>query len=78
MAVIVCTLLVLHIPMHGSLRALSIPSHCLLTVAKDVDEFVVLGSTLDDSPGECLDKVKTTTSILLKTSQQVTNELPWP
>ena len=36
--------------------------HCLLTVAKDVDEFVVLGSTLDDSPGECLDKVKTTTA----------------
>ena len=45
--------------------------HCLLTVAKDVDEFVVLGSTLDDSPGECLDKVKTTTSMLLKTSHQV-------
>ena len=26
MAVIVCILLVLHVPMHGSLRALSIPS----------------------------------------------------
>jgi N6-L-threonylcarbamoyladenine synthase len=33
--------------------------HCLLTVAKDVDEFVVLGSTLDDSPGECLKKKQT-------------------
>lgn len=31
--------------------------HCLLTVAKDIDDFVVLGSTIDDSPGECLDKI---------------------
>lgn len=31
--------------------------HCLLTVAHSVDEFSILGSTLDDSPGEALDKI---------------------
>ena len=31
--------------------------HCLLVVAKKVDEFVLLGSTYDDAPGEAFDKV---------------------
>ncbi|XP_075970722.1 tRNA N6-adenosine threonylcarbamoyltransferase, mitochondrial-like [Anticarsia gemmatalis] len=31
--------------------------HCLLALAKDVDEFVLLGKGLDNAPGEVLDKV---------------------
>lgn len=31
--------------------------HCLLAVAQDVDEFILLGQSLDDSPGETFDKV---------------------
>ncbi|XP_050342873.1 tRNA N6-adenosine threonylcarbamoyltransferase, mitochondrial-like [Nymphalis io] len=30
--------------------------HCLLTVVKDVDNFLLLGGTLDNAPGEVLDK----------------------
>lgn len=30
--------------------------HCLLTVVKDVDNFLLLGNTLDNAPGEVLDK----------------------
>jgi len=31
--------------------------HCLLGIAKDVDDFVILGSSINDSPGEALDKI---------------------
>ncbi|XP_026751390.2 tRNA N6-adenosine threonylcarbamoyltransferase, mitochondrial-like [Galleria mellonella] len=31
--------------------------HCLLAVAKDVDEFLLLGEGLDNAPGEIMDKV---------------------
>ena len=31
--------------------------HCLLSVCHDPDKFSVLGSGLDDAPGEILDKV---------------------
>ncbi|XP_013136663.1 PREDICTED: probable tRNA N6-adenosine threonylcarbamoyltransferase, mitochondrial [Papilio polytes] len=30
--------------------------HCLLTVVKDVDNFLLLGQTLDNAPGEVMDK----------------------
>lgn len=30
--------------------------HCLLSVAKDLDDFLLLGQSLDDSPGEAFDK----------------------
>jgi N6-L-threonylcarbamoyladenine synthase len=30
--------------------------HCLLALARDIDSFVLLGETVDDSPGEALDK----------------------
>lgn len=31
--------------------------HCLISIVKDVDEFLLLGKSLDDAPGEALDKV---------------------
>ncbi|KAL4222210.1 putative tRNA N6-adenosine threonylcarbamoyltransferase [Mactra antiquata] len=31
--------------------------HCLLSVAKDIDDFLLLGTCLDSSPGEAFDKV---------------------
>jgi len=31
--------------------------HCILGIAKDIDDFVLLGASKDDSPGETLDKV---------------------
>jgi N6-L-threonylcarbamoyladenine synthase len=31
--------------------------HCLLAVAKNVDEFLLLGESVDSAPGEVLDKV---------------------
>uniref|UniRef100_A0A0R3WQJ2 N(6)-L-threonylcarbamoyladenine synthase n=1 Tax=Hydatigena taeniaeformis TaxID=6205 RepID=A0A0R3WQJ2_HYDTA len=31
--------------------------HSLLALAKDVDEFLLLGTSLDMSPGDCLDKI---------------------
>ena len=31
--------------------------HCLLAVAKDVTDFLLLGSNLDSAPGDVLDKV---------------------
>ncbi|VDD75695.1 unnamed protein product [Mesocestoides corti] len=31
--------------------------HSLLAVAKDVDDFLLLGTSLDISPGDCLDKI---------------------
>lgn len=31
--------------------------HCLLAVARDVDDFLLLGTTVDTSPGEVFDKV---------------------
>lgn len=31
--------------------------HCLLAVAQDVDKFLLLGTTLDDAPGEAFDKI---------------------
>ena len=31
--------------------------HCLLTVAQDVDRFLILGDCLDSAPGDCLEKV---------------------
>lgn len=31
--------------------------HCLLAVVKNVDEFILLGQSLDDAPGEAFDKV---------------------
>jgi len=30
--------------------------HCLLALASDIDQYVLLGSSIDNSPGECLDK----------------------
>ena len=32
--------------------------HCLLAVAKDIDDFELLGSSLDTAPGEAYDKVR--------------------
>lgn len=31
--------------------------HCLLTFVKDIDTFLLMGESLDDAPGEALDKV---------------------
>lgn len=31
--------------------------HCLLTVARSIEDFDILGTTLDDAPGEAFDKV---------------------
>ncbi|VDK40228.1 unnamed protein product [Taenia asiatica] len=31
--------------------------HSLLTLARDIDEFLLLGTSLDMSPGDCLDKI---------------------
>lgn len=31
--------------------------HCLLSVVKSVDDYLLLGQSLDDAPGEALDKV---------------------
>ncbi|CAH0556660.1 unnamed protein product [Brassicogethes aeneus] len=31
--------------------------HCLVAVAKDVDEFLLLGESIDDAPGEAYDKM---------------------
>ena len=31
--------------------------HCLLAVARDIDDFLVLGSTRDIAPGDAIDKV---------------------
>lgn len=33
--------------------------HCLLAVVKKINEFILLGQTIDDAPGEALDKVQT-------------------
>lgn len=32
--------------------------HCLLSIVKSVDEFLLLGKSLDDAPGEAFDKVR--------------------
>lgn len=32
--------------------------HCLLAVANDIDDFDMLGTSLDEAPGDCIDKVK--------------------
>lgn len=32
--------------------------HCLLAVVKKINEFLLLGQSIDDAPGEALDKVK--------------------
>ncbi|KAL7043859.1 hypothetical protein ACKWTF_001688 [Chironomus riparius] len=31
--------------------------HCLLSYVKDIDSFLLLGESIDDAPGECLDKI---------------------
>lgn len=31
--------------------------HCLLAIAKNINEYVLLGNTIDDAPGEAFDKV---------------------
>ncbi len=31
--------------------------HSLIALAKDIDDFLLLGKSLDISPGDCLDKV---------------------
>jgi len=31
--------------------------HCILGIAKDIDDFCILGSSINDSPGEALDKI---------------------
>ncbi len=31
--------------------------HSLIALAKDIDDFMLLGKSLDISPGDCLDKV---------------------
>jgi len=33
--------------------------HCLLAVVKKVNEYLLLGQSIDDAPGEALDKVLT-------------------
>ena len=30
--------------------------HCLLALARDVDEFVLIGKNIDDAPGDAFDK----------------------
>ena len=32
--------------------------HCLLAVARDIDDFLVIGKGLDDAPGDAFDKVE--------------------
>lgn len=32
--------------------------HCLLAIARDVDDFLLLGQSLNDAPGEAFDKVQ--------------------
>ncbi len=32
--------------------------HCLLAIANNVDEFLLLGQSVDNAPGEVLDKVR--------------------
>ena len=32
--------------------------HCLLAIVKSIDEFLLLGKSLDDGPGELFDKVR--------------------
>ena len=31
--------------------------HCLLAIARDISDFLLLGTGLDDSPGDAFDKV---------------------
>jgi N6-L-threonylcarbamoyladenine synthase len=31
--------------------------HCLLSFVRDIDDFLLLGESMDDAPGECLDKI---------------------
>ena len=31
--------------------------HCLLAIARDIDDFLVIGKGLDDAPGDAFDKV---------------------
>lgn len=45
--------------------------HCLLAIAKNVEEFLLLGESIDTSPGEVLDKVSEMLFLLLR----VTNDL---
>jgi N6-L-threonylcarbamoyladenine synthase len=33
--------------------------HCLLAVVNKINEFLLLGQSIDDAPGEALDKVLT-------------------
>jgi len=30
--------------------------HCLLALARDVDDFVLIGKNIDDAPGDAFDK----------------------
>ena len=32
--------------------------HCLLAIVQDISDFLLLGSGLDDSPGDAFDKVE--------------------
>ncbi|KAJ8367640.1 hypothetical protein AAFF_G00314270 [Aldrovandia affinis] len=41
--------------------------HCLLAVARDIDDFLLLGQTLDEAPGDTLDKVARRLSLLKHT-----------
>ncbi|XP_052095118.1 tRNA N6-adenosine threonylcarbamoyltransferase, mitochondrial-like isoform X1 [Mytilus californianus] len=42
--------------------------HCLLAVANDIDDFDMLGTSLDEAPGDCIDK--TARSLCLKNLPQ--------
>ena len=32
--------------------------HCLLAVARDIDDYLLLGQALDNAPGDAIDKVR--------------------
>jgi N6-L-threonylcarbamoyladenine synthase len=32
--------------------------HCILAVAQEIDKFLVLGQTINNAPGELMDKVR--------------------
>jgi len=44
--------------------------HCLLAVAKGINDFLLLGKTIDDPIGEAFDKVSPTINFLSKVKGQ--------
>jgi Metal-dependent proteases with possible chaperone activity len=49
--------------------------HCLLAVVQSVDNFLLLGQSLDDAPGEAFDKVQENDYyiIIVKRKTDITN-----